>query len=309
MKSVKKKFIAVLMIAVVFFGISNVTFAAVMTDVELDKAIETFKSNLQKEAAEEGGIEDGIFDIRRENNKIIVSSEGEELEFMYDFSTECKFYIDMEFTKEVSFDEAQTETENSSIPMMGFMIIASNKGCKSLDSLAYVFFSLLSELESGVELTTEDSNMNGLEYAKKLYQETISVDKELFKTDLEMISETTDKIVLRSSFVVKEDGDFTQINGIWDTLFPEENEEENDINNNTNQNNSNQNNTNANQNNTNINKDNENKNNTNKNNENQKELPKAGINIKQLEILKITASILVVAIMLVGGSLFAKKSK
>ena len=292
MKNKINRVVAVFIIVSILFGMSNTIFAAVMTDTELDKAIETFKNNLQKEAAESGDTNNATVDIKRENNKIIVDSNGEISEFMYDFSSECKFYVDMEYTKTMSFEEAQTKTDDSSMPMLGFMIIASNKGCKSMDSLAYVFFTLLSEMENGVEIKNEGSTMNGLEYAKKLYEDSTPLDKELFKTNIEKISETSDKIVLRSNFIVKENGDFTKINGAWDNIFPG--------NGNTNDNTNGSTNGNVNQN---------NNTNTNKNNANQKELPKAGIDIEQLEILKITSAILMIAIILVGGSLLAKKSK
>ena len=213
-----------------------------------------------------------------------MDSNGEIAEFMYDFSSEYKFYVDMEYTKTMSFEEAQTKTNDSSIPMIGFVIIASNKGCKSVDSLAYVFSTLLSEIENGVEIKNEGSTMNGLEYAKKIYADSTPLDKELFKINIEKISETSDKIVLRSNFIVKENGDFTKINGAWDNIFPGNGNTNGNVNQNNNTN-------------------------TNKNNANQKELPKAGIDIEQLEILKITSAILVVAIILVGGSLLAKKSK
>ena len=284
MNNKTNKFMAVFMIIVILFGMANTTFAAVMTDTELDKAIETYKNNLQKEAAESGNTNNATFDIKRENNKIIVDSNGEIAEFMYDFSSEYKFYVDMEYTKTMSFEEAQTKTNDSSIPMIGFVIIASNKGCKSVDSLAYVFSTLLSEIENGVEIKNEGSTMNGLEYAKKIYADSTPLDKELFKINIEKISETSDKIVLRSNFIVKENGDFTKINGAWDNIFPGNGNTNGNVNQNNNTN-------------------------TNKNNANQKELPKAGIDIEQLEILKITSSILVVAIILVGGSLLAKKSK
>ena len=90
--------------------------------------------------------------------------------------------------------------------------------------------------------------------------------------------------MLRSNFIVKENGDFTKINGAWDNIFPGNGNTNGNVNQNNNTN-------------------------TNKNNANQKELPNAGIDIEQLEILKITSAILVVAIILVGGSLLAKKSK
>ena len=65
MNNKTNKFMAVFMIIVILFGMANTTFAAVMTDTELDKAIETYKNNLQKEAAESGNTNNATFDIKR----------------------------------------------------------------------------------------------------------------------------------------------------------------------------------------------------------------------------------------------------
>ena len=125
-----RKFIAIILTVFMVFSISNSTFAVYMTDAELDKAIETFKSNLEKEAAESENSEEIVatdFDVKREGNKIIVTSEEETMEFNYDFSTEGKFYKDMEITKDMSLEETTEILGQSSGTIYGFILTAMNK--------------------------------------------------------------------------------------------------------------------------------------------------------------------------------------
>lgn len=306
MKNIKNKFIAIVLAVIILFYMSNPIFAVVMTDDELDNAIETFKNNLVKEATELDASNTNLeINIKRENDKIIIESEGEKTEFNYDFSNEFKFYIDMEFTKNMTLEEAKSKADDSGVPINGVMIITSSKGCKAIDSLAYIMLESFKEL--GKDIILEDKSTNGLEYAKKLYQDTKPMETELFNASMEKISETDEKIILRSVYVVKENGDFTKVKGAFEQLtgqFDDENgiinnADKNESNNSNNANtNDNNNNNNVNTNTSQINKD-----------KNEKEWPKAGIDTKQIEILEIIAYVLIAAIILVGGSLFAKKSK
>ena len=301
-----RKFIAIILTVFMVFSISNSTFAVYMTDAELDKAIETFKSNLEKEAAESENSEEIVatdFDVKREGNKIIVTSEEETMEFNYDFSTEGKFYKDMEITKDMSLEETTEILGQSSEPIYGFILTAMNKGCKALDALAYIFVVSLENLKIDFTIGNETLNMTGLEYAKEYYQNSQTIDNELFKISTEVMSETDEKIILRTSCIVKADGDYTKVNGTFEKLVAELENAFSGNENTAGNTNSTGNNTNTNVN-INTNKDSE----SSKDKE-EKEWPQAGIDTKQIEILKITAYVLVVGIILVGGSLLAKKSK
>ena len=259
MKKSLKLIIMVLFIVLIF---ANKGFiyaeTAIMSDEELDKNIEMFMKNLQKESQEIGeNTEIADIKIERVGDTIRSTVDGEVAEFKYDFSKDYKFYVDSKYTKSMTAEEL--ENAGSGNPIMGFLIISISKGNSALDSVVYLFFTLLdATLGQGSNITNmkpiEPENNNGIEYVEEILKNNAVIDTDLYKLEYVKISETSDEVVLRTNLIMKPDADYSVVKGAADIFRQDDN--------NTNSNNS--------------------------SGGSGKELPQAGIDITLLNTLKIS---------------------
>lgn len=290
-KSIKRYIIVVFMVLAIVTN--EFVFAETfnMSDEELDKAIETFMENLKKEAQEsDSSSVDTDMKMERENDTIKIIMGGETVEFKYDFSNDCKFYVDTKYTKTMTYDEAEEVSGMSSVPMYGFLIISSSKGNSTLDTMMYIFTTILEEIswatiEKNINGLEYEKNINGLEYAKEILKQNQVLDKALYRTEITKVSESSDEIVLRTSFIVKTDADFSVVEGAFDKFVEDL---ENSLGGNTGTTDSN--------NSTNNSKD-----------ENEKELPQAGIDITLVNTLKISVVVVGAAVVLLLVKCFTRR--
>lgn len=267
-----KKIWMILIICTTLLCFLSFAYAAVMTDAELDEAIKGFMEKLKKEVEEEGEEANDFkgLSVKREADKIIFDVDNEKFEFNYDFASENKFYVDIKYTKDMSFDEANEKAGEGILPMYGFLIFASNKGYKVMDSLAYFFTTILEEIDmSDTNLIDKDNINNGVEYAVSLFNSAKSMEKDLYKINMEKISETDNEVVLRTNYIINGSGDFSVIENAFEKLG-EKPKDNKDI----------------------------------QNSNNNKELPKAGINNDLSNTLKTIATLLVVVLIILFTKIY-----
>lgn len=269
-------FMAVCMIALNF---SNL-FAAVIEDTDFDEVITNFNTEINKELKENPDVTTTLEDsFSRNGDSIEAKIDGKTTEFKYDFATDYTFYKDITYTKDMTYDESMDAYEESSMPMYGFLILATNKGCKALDSSLYMALSLLDGLDlSNSNIVDTSTITNGVEFVNTFLNEDTTIDKELFTFKSTKISEEDDKIVIRNSVTVKYDEDFSIIDGMMDKFknnsgsneeTPKEEENTNNV---------------------------VDTNTTTNSNQSKKEWPKAGVDIKMNNILAISIGVAALAL-------------
>jgi len=226
------KCLSVLILLSVIFLNSGV-YAALMTNTELDTAIETFETKLKNELAEDEGVEASEIplEVTRNGDEITVTFDEDTMKFKYDFTTGHDFYTDVTYTSEMDFDESISANEMASTPMYGFLIIATNAGNTALDATAYMTLDLLSELDfTESDIITEENATNGVEFAKLILENAEDLEKDLYTYKTTKVSETADEIVIRTTISIADDADFSIVEGamerLEDLFTPEEDPDE-----------------------------------------------------------------------------------
>lgn len=187
-----------------------------MTDEELDNAIKVFMEKLEKESKENNNNStvDGEAKLERNGDTISFISNGESGEFKYDFSNDCRFYMDIKFTKSMTEEEAYEASSQALTPLeIGFSIISSNKGNTASDSTMYVLADAIKAALGNEAITYK----NGIECAEGLLKAPIS-DRDLYRLEYTKLSGNADEIVIRTSAIIKTEEDFSVVKGALDNF-------------------------------------------------------------------------------------------
>lgn len=210
----KKILIISILIFTILIGFIGTSYAAFnVTEESLQKAVDKYMANLEKESA------DASIKLDKTNKQVLLTSEGESYTINYDLSSKPKFNIDLSFNSSMTKEECELEIERSSLLMIMFVLVADSAEIEFEDSMMYVLSSLMGNSTSTKNITYTTP----IEYVKALYDDrnNSTLIDDLFTWTHTKISETPDEYKVKSTIVINNDKDFSIINGTSDEIVDE----------------------------------------------------------------------------------------
>ena len=257
MSKVKKITAIVLFLIIVIAELTTVSLAeyVTVTDENLNEAFQNFT---ESESNEDN------YTISMENNTIIVEKDGETFTLNYDLTDKPTFTYEVSIETGMSYEEFETQTDNLTLPRLGYLAVTNIQGIEFEDSSMYFILTYCESilkgaytsestyvivddlnLEDGVTIEkTDDTNTiytsefgeRVMEYVNALYAETQTVEDSEYIDSYEMSIEKQDideeSCKLVATLSVNTDADFSQIEEyvkrLEDSVTPDITEEEAD---------------------------------------------------------------------------------
>lgn len=236
--------IIVLMFLVVLFICNSVYGATIpVTDENLNQALQSFVSSDTNE---------DNYEITMSDGKMTIKVDGKSYTLNYDLTNNPTFTLSIPIKQGMTYNEFKEQTDNLSLPMVGYIGVVNVQGVNIEDAGTYVAKCLLmnafSSMSSGsskyiiatdgttVESTDatviyeSDFGNHVMEYVNSMYstKQTFSDSTEMgglntFTWTTEETDVTSTSCNLVSTLVVNLDADFSKMNGYADSIDPTSN--------------------------------------------------------------------------------------
>lgn len=246
MKKIKKICIICLIGILILINIKPISYGAgvEVTQENLTETMQGFVESAANDKNYKVTVNDGI---------ITISVDDEEYTLNYDLTEKPTFFLEIPIKQGMSYEEFKNQTDNLTLPMLGYIAVANVQGVEFEDALSYFFMSYLGNALSGswssedMYMIIDDTNTSDgvtfdrdesnsktiyasefgervMEYVNSLYKDKQTVtdvanggiDSYEFSVERKDVTDTSCTLV--ASLSVNIDADFSKIKGYADEL-------------------------------------------------------------------------------------------